>query len=627
MNEPRILRLKPGKVVYRNGDAFSIVANLDFYSVLGKNIGTGRTEKLLIAELKETAPKPVDEAELARNTPDLMLISDERWETAQYRYQVILPLLTGSGRSRADVEARAKEFGESATTLYRWIAKFQYTGNVSSLMRVDRSDQNKSRLDDKVEAIIKSAIETHYLKYRESTINSTYKIIAKQCLDANLDKPSPNTLRNRIAALNHQDKIKKRGNKNEIHKLRPLKGSFPDVDYPYQMIQIDHTKIDLMLVDDHSRLPVGRPYITLAIDVYSRMVAGFYLTFDPPSAFSVAMCLSHAILPKTSWLIDHEIVTDWPAYGIMENVHLDNAKEFRGKALERGALEHGININFRPVKTPHYGGHIERLNGTLAKAIHELPGTTFSNTAQKGDYDAEAKANMSISEFERWLTLKIVDDYHNQVHSQLGTTPLERYKLGIMGNDERPGRGYPSLAIDEQRLRLDFMPFEMRTIQNYGVVVNHIYYYSDVLRPWINAPKSDTSKQRQEFMFRYDPRDMSKLYFYDPQTREYHEVPYRDLARPPLSIWEVKAAVRRMKEDKTEVDESALFATHEKMRQIVEEAAHKTKKARKDQQRKRDTLRKPPVNLASKVDSADEIESSPSQPSVRTYKPLMGVED
>ena len=36
------------------------------------------------------------------------------------------------------------------------------------------------------------------------------------------------------------------------------------------------------------------------------------------------------------------------------------------------------------------GGHIERLVGTLMRALHELPGATFSNPKQRGNYDSEA---------------------------------------------------------------------------------------------------------------------------------------------------------------------------------------------------------------------------------------------
>ena len=52
---------------------------------------------------------------------------------------------------------------------------------------------------------------------------------------------------------------------------------FDSAQRPLDLVQIDHTKLDIIVVDDEQRLPIGRPWITLAIDVYSRMVTGFYI--------------------------------------------------------------------------------------------------------------------------------------------------------------------------------------------------------------------------------------------------------------------------------------------------------------------------------------------------------------
>jgi putative transposase len=44
---------------------------------------------------------------------------------------------------------------------------------------------------------------------------------------------------------------------------------------PLEVVQIDHTLVDVVVVDELERLPLGRPWLTLAIDVASRMVNGF----------------------------------------------------------------------------------------------------------------------------------------------------------------------------------------------------------------------------------------------------------------------------------------------------------------------------------------------------------------
>ena len=60
--------------------------------------------------------------------------------------------------------------------------------------------------------------------------------------------------------------------------------------------------------------------------------------------------------------------------------------------LRRACEQYGIALDYRPIQQPHMGGHIERLLGTLMRALHALPGATFSNAQQRGHYDSEASA-------------------------------------------------------------------------------------------------------------------------------------------------------------------------------------------------------------------------------------------
>jgi putative transposase len=83
----------------------------------------------------------------------------------------------------------------------------------------------------------------------------------------------------------------------------------------FWVVQIDHTLVDVVIVDELKRLPLGRPWLTLAIDVASRMVTGFYLSLDAPSTLSVALALTQAVLPKDLWLCDRELELAWPACG------------------------------------------------------------------------------------------------------------------------------------------------------------------------------------------------------------------------------------------------------------------------------------------------------------------------
>jgi putative transposase len=578
------VHISPDAVVESNGKRYTITHVLDLEAVLCKEEGTETQVRLYIKDLT-----PVISAQDENSVDaDLTSISDADWAEAKRRYDIIRPLLS-MRRTTEGVAEQARAAGVHLSTIYRWIDTYQRDGRLSSLIPTKRpGGRGKSRLPPETEAILKATIDDYYLTAQRRSPQKTADEVMRRCRNAGVSLPHENTVRYRIAQLSEEMKLKRRVNaKAAREKFAPITGHFPGANYPLAVVQIDHTPLDIILVDDVHRLPVGRPWITLAIDVFSRMVAGFYVSFDPPGALSTGLCIAHAILPKEKWLARYDITTSWPCWGMMKTIHADNAKEFRGNMLNRACEEHGIHLDFRPVATPHYGGHIERLLGTVLKEIHSLPGTTFSNPRERGEYDSEAKAAMTLFEFEKWLANFIVGVYHQRIHSSLQMSPVKKYEQGIFGTEGSPGVRVPTRIVDEDRLRLDFMPYVERTIQGYGVVIEEIHYYSDVLRRFINAADPDDPRRKKQFTFRRDPRDISQVYFYDDELKQYSRIPYRHTSHPPISIWELREVRRQLeKEGRENIDESVIFEAYERMRTQEEQAVRETKRVRRENQRR-----------------------------------------
>ncbi|WP_442978155.1 integrase catalytic domain-containing protein [Rhodococcoides yunnanense] len=160
----------------------------------------------------------------------------------------------------------------------------------------------------------------------------------------------------------------------------------PPVTAVLQQVQIDHTVVDLMIVDEYDRAPIGRPDLTIAIDVFSRCVPGFVVTLDPPSAMSVGLCLGRVCSDESVWIDALGLGEDvrWPMAGKPHSSYVDNASEFKSEALQRGCEQHGIDLGYCPPGRTHYGGIVERIIGTVMTQVHDLPGTTFSNPTQRG---------------------------------------------------------------------------------------------------------------------------------------------------------------------------------------------------------------------------------------------------
>ena len=579
-------------------------------------------------ELKLCDITPPTQLSLPKNTgaKDLALIEQKDWANAELWFSRIHPLLSGR-RTDDMVRAVAQEAGVHRTTVYRKLARYEQTSRVSELTPTKpNGGKGRSRLAPEAEAIVDSLVKEVYLNKQKRSIKKTADEISRSFAHAGLKPPHYNTIRSRILAVSEKERDKARlGAKAASEKHDAFPGHFPNADWPLAVVQIDHTKFDIMLVDDIHRLCIGRPWVTVAIDVFSRMVVGIYVSFEPPNSMSVGLCIAHAILPKERWLAKLGLSTSWPCWGVMQRIHVDNGREFRGNMLQRACKEYNIDLEWRPVKMPRYGAHIERLLGTFNQEIHSLPGTTFSSVAERGEYDSEGQAVMTIAEFEKWLVTYITGVYHQREHSALMTSPIQQYEKGILGTDGMPGRGLPRRIVDEDRLRLDLMPFFERAVQSHGVAVDEVHYYSDVLRRFVNAKEPGASRKKRKFTFRRDPRDISTLYFYDPEVKDYFRIPYRDTAHSPMSIWEFREARRRLeKQGIKQINEALIFGSYEQMRAIEQQARNETTHVRRKNQQRRHhkQIYKPKAALEKASGEIDRDDEGRALPLVQPFAEL-----
>lgn len=505
-------------------------------------------------------------------------LSEIEWQEAKRRADVIAPLAKKITIGHLAVDAAAAELGLSRRKVYELVHLWrQSNGLLTNFARIRSSGgKGKTRLSSEHEDLINEVLEKFFFSRQRLSLSVIMREIRKCCLKKGIKPPVRNTVNRRIEKIDPKVVIKSRQGEDAIRTLQSAAGSTPEVLRPLELVQIDHTKIDLIVVDEISRLPIGRPYLTIAIDVFSRCVVGMIVTLEAPSATSVGLCLSHIVTDKRAWIERLGIEAEWPMQGKPLAIHLDNAAEFKSDALRRGCEQHGIELHYRPLGQPHFGGIVERIIGTTMKMIHELPGTTFSNSKERGDYDSEKTATLTLVELERWLALAICGPYHGTVHSTLMEPPSSRWAHATTQF------GQPLTVTNANAFLIDFLPVIKRTIQRIGFVIDRISYYANVLKPWIARRKCLDS-----FIIRRDPRNLSRVWVLDPETNHYLEIPYRILSNPSVTLWEHKKALEQLrKQGRRQIDEATIFRTIEQMRTIVTVASKETKKARRDNARR-----------------------------------------
>jgi len=580
--------LVPGQLVYRHTDAAVLIEIKGLTEAIVRILETGATELVRVSDLSLSLPSTK-----SAKSP-LLLSKSEEWNKTVSRFEIIRPLLNSKGRVAEDVKKVADASGVSVPTIYRWLKKYNDKELVSSLARAERADKGGRRLNEEVEYIIQDKIKNFYLTKERPKVPNLCNEISVVCRAAGLPSPHLNTIYFRVKNIDKETLTRERyGSEKVRDDLTPHRGSFPGGDYPNAVVQIDHTPMDIIIVDETHRLPIGRPYLTIAIDVATKMLTGFYLTLDNPSAMSAGLCIAHAVLRKETWLAKRDILADWPIYGKMTKIHVDNAKEFQGSMLKRACDQHNIILEFRPRKQPNYGPHVERAFRTFMQETHTIPGTTFSNVKSKMKYDSESRACMTLEELELWFTVFIVYRYHHKAHAGINDVPpINIYNNFVHGTETQLGVGLPFPVQDEETFRLDFTPYVERTVQQSGVLINYINYYSPVLRKWIGVT-DPLSKKSRKFVFAYDPRDISSVHFLDPDTHTYVQIPYLNSAHAAISLWELRAVVKKEKENPhAHINEDMIFKGVKIMRNMIDEAIERTRLAKQRRSSEKRSLRR-----------------------------------
>lgn len=289
-----------------------------------------------------------------------------------------------------------------------------------------------------------------------------------------------------------------------------------------ERVEIDHSPLDLILLDDELSIPIGRPYLTLLVDVFSGCILGFHLSYKSPSYVSVSKAIVHAVKPKSLPNLSIKLQNNWPCFGKIENLVVDNGAEFWSKSLEHACKEAGINIQYNSVRKPWLKPFVERFFGMINECfLSEIPGKTFSNILAKEDYNPKKDAVMRFStfteEFQRW----IIDVFHQNTNYRETRIPIKRWQQGF--------DVFPPLQMssdEEERFKVLMFISDERTLTRNGIKFEELMYDSTALSDYRkNYPQTADSIKK---VIKIDPDDISNIYVFLAELEGYLKVPCTD---------------------------------------------------------------------------------------------------
>ncbi|MBM7070680.1 DDE-type integrase/transposase/recombinase [Shewanella sp. 202IG2-18] len=499
-------------------------------------------DELVVSGVAIIHPKNTRERELLdTNVIDFASYPEELKQKARERYVFVSEILGQNLKSlsakrlspiveKIYQENSFKEISKkpSVRAVRYWLDNYQQSNcSIRALLPRNHAKGNRdAKLESIYEPYIEKAIE--YFKAPEQpSVAKAYDHLATLIhfdnrvipISKKMKVPTLTAFIKRLEKYAKKEIIAARLGKAEANKLFKLNQLSQDITFILQRVEVDHTSIDLFIVDSKLSMVLGRPYITVLLDYKSDSILGFYIGFEKPSYLSIARVLRHSILPK-GYIKERypEVQNAWECYGIPKVLAVDRGKDFESIALIDACHDLNIRIERNPGKHPWYKGSVESFFKSLnEKLLQDMKGKVFPNIVDTNLYNPEKNAIITMDLFLYIFHIWIVDLYQPDFTSKRTIIPRESW---IEDLDSVPRR-----IMNENSLDIVLSEVSSRMNSSNGIVLNHIWYDSDEL-----------VKLRSEIGFtnvqlKFNREDLGYIYVLDerdPLDKRYFKVPAKD---------------------------------------------------------------------------------------------------
>ncbi|AJK50744.1 DDE-type integrase/transposase/recombinase [Burkholderia plantarii] len=437
---------------------------------------------------------------------------------------------TGQPYTEVVLARVAANLGVKAPPSYRsfcrWKRRYRIAEDVVDVIPRHERKGRTSVLDGALLDLVEDVIETHYLNQQRPTVASLYDRVVTAIEEKNHLLPEPLPVISRATLYRHVHTldwymvtVAREGRLAAKRKYRPVYGSLR-TQHINERWEIDHTPVNLLCVCPKRRIVIVRPILTVVIDAHSRMVMGFQISARVPGQEEVGAAIRMGMLGKGALLqqlgLEH---IDWPARGVPSLIVADNGMEFHGTGLRHGCADLGIELAYCPSRSPWHKGRVERFMRTVAEQLfHNIPGTTWSSTTERGDYKSADLACVTLEDLTKLVVRWIVEVYQHAPQRGLG----KRTPNMVWQESCREHHIY--MAEDPNALEIAFAGTTHCVVTNRGVTFEHLSYNNPGLQALrLRLPEGE--KLRVRYFF----ERVDAVQIFDPARKEYIEVVCTDL--------------------------------------------------------------------------------------------------
>jgi transposase InsO family protein len=426
-----------------------------------------------------------------------------------------------------------------ARTLRLWVAQYRSarerygSGYLGLLPKISKRGNRTSRLPETSQKLLAQFVESDYESLRQKSRLASWAALKRKCDECGVVAPSHVTFNVAVRKRPVFDQTLKRKGRRaayvqsafyyELELTTPRHG-----DRPFEIGHIDHTQLDVEVICSQTGRPLGRPWMTILTDAFSRRCLALYLTFDEPSYRSCMMIMRDCVMRRNR---------------LPQIIVVDGGPEFKSTYFETLLAEYECIKKTRPPAKARFGSICERLFGTTnTQFIHNLRGNTqiTRNVRQVTKSNKPAgQAVWTLSALYTYLSSFLFEIYDTIEHPALGQTPRDAYIIGLKATGARANR---MISYDQTFLMATFPSTQRgtaRVMPGRGVKINGMHYWAEAFR--------DPSLENHDFSIRYDPFDMGTAYaFVNGRWTECHSEYYAVLhGRSQKEIMFASKEVRR----------------------------------------------------------------------------------
>ncbi len=372
--------------------------------------------------------------------------------------------------------------GSSLRSIHRYRRWFregerQFGCGFAGLVRSYGRRPGTSDLGDAQQQVLEEVVELFAEDRRAGRVAAAYARLVALCQERGIDPPpSRETLRRALKRRSLEDLAREREGPRAADQLAgpvPKQSTAVPVepDKAFQIAHVDHVLLDIQLVSGRTGALLGRPWLTLIIDAWSRMPLATSMSFDAPSRVALSEVLLDCVAR-------HHCVPD--------NLVADQGSEFQSVDFEVALAFLGVNKIERPASRPRFGAVMERMFGIANTAfIHELKGNT--RLAQRGrnlsaTHHPTRHATWTLSRLHEVCEKFLFEVYPDLKHGTLGVTRRQAFDHSVALSGERVKRYVP--FDDALRMLLALTPRRpTRKVDSVrGITVDHLRYWHDAFK-------------------------------------------------------------------------------------------------------------------------------------------------